>query len=374
MRTNLRTVNKNLGVSTAMVSIISLAAIIAILASVGISTAAYSGVAGAVYIIDNSASGNNVWVYARASDGSLTSLGSVSTHGLGTGTGLASQGAVVLTSDGRWLLVVDAGSNQISVFKVHGVGLTFVSKASSHGSDPISLAVSGKLVYVLDAEGSGNIAGFRLSNAGVLTFISGSIQPLSGASTPSPEQIGFNNWGNVLVVTEKGTNTIDTYTVGKSGVASAPDSQTSAGMGPYGFSFNNQDVLLVSEAASNSVTSYFVSSQGKLSIISGAIPDFGLAPCWLEVDSSGHFAYAANAHGGTISSYYVSNNGGLTLFSSVAAITLIATLDMAFTQNSQFLYVHNGASITGFLVSGGSISSVGSVSGLAASASGLAAS
>ena len=129
MRTNLRTVNKNLGVSTAMVSIISLAAIIAILASVGISTAAYSGVAGAVYIIDNSASGNNVWVYARASDGSLTSLGSVSTHGLGTGTGLASQGAVVLTSDGRWLLVVDAGSNQISVFKVHGVGLTFVSKA-----------------------------------------------------------------------------------------------------------------------------------------------------------------------------------------------------------------------------------------------------
>ena len=85
-------------------------------------------------------------------------------------------------------------------------------------------------------------------------------------------------------------------------------------MGPYGFSFNNQDVLLVSEAASNSVTSYFVSSQGKLSIISGAIPDFGLAPCWLEVDSSGHFAYAANAHGGTISSYYVSNNGGLTLF------------------------------------------------------------
>ena len=58
---------------------------------------------------------------------------------------------------------------------------------------------------MLDAEGSGNIAGFRLSNAGVLTFISGSIQPLSGASTPSPEQIGFNNWGNVLVVTEKGT-------------------------------------------------------------------------------------------------------------------------------------------------------------------------
>ena len=46
---------------------------------------AATGSTGAVYIIDNAATGNNVWVYARAADGSLTSLGSVSTKGLGTG-------------------------------------------------------------------------------------------------------------------------------------------------------------------------------------------------------------------------------------------------------------------------------------------------
>jgi len=352
---------------------LSIAAILAILASVNIS-AAYGGAGGAVYIIDNSASGNNVWVYARASNGLLTSVGPVSTNGLGTGAGLASQGAVELTSNGHWLLVVDAGSNEISVFKVQGTTLTFESKASSQGTDPISLTVSGNIVYVLNAGGSGNIAGFTLSNAGVLTFITGSNQPLSGAASPSPEQIGFNNKGNILVVTEKGTNTIDTYTVGKSGVASAPDSQTSAGSGPYGFAFNNHDELIVSEAASNSVSSYHVSDDGLLSIISGAIPTFGLAPCWLVVDGNSHFAYTANAHGGTISSFDISRKGGLTLFSSVAAHTSIPTLDMAFSQNSQFLYVHNGATITGFLVSGGSISSIGSVSGLSASASGLAAS
>ncbi|MDA4111742.1 MAG: lactonase family protein, partial [Thaumarchaeota archaeon] len=339
------------------------------------SVSASSGVAGAVYIIDNSVSGNNVWVYARASDGSLTSLGSVSTHGLGTGAGLGSQGAVVLTSDGHWLLVVDAGSNEISVFKVQGTTLAFVSKASSHGTDPISLAVHGNLVYVLDAAGSGNIAGFQLSSSGVLKFMSGSKQPLSGALAPSPEQIGFNPYGNVLVVTEKGTNTLDTYTVDKSGVADAPNNQTSAGSGPYGFAFNNDGNLLVSEAATNTVSSYFVSSQGQLRIISGAIPTFGLAPCWLLVDSTGRFAYTTNAHAGTISTFKVSNNGGLTLFSSVAAHTAIPALDMAFSQNSGFLYVHNGASITGYLVfAGGSISSIASVSGLASSASGLAAS
>ncbi|MFI5422279.1 MAG: hypothetical protein ACHQ1H_15055, partial [Nitrososphaerales archaeon] len=105
----------------------------------------------------------------------------------------------------------------------------------------------------------------------------------------------------------------------------------------------------------------------------GAIPDFGLAPCWLVVN--GNYAYAANAHGGTISSYNVAKDGGLVLHSSVAAHTAIPTLDMAFSHGGQFLYVHNGASITGYYVfPDGSISSITSVTGIAASAAGLAAS
>ena len=221
MRTTLTTANKNLRVSTSIVSLLSLAAILAVLSSISLFHRCYSGSTGAVYISDNAATGNNVWVYARAVDGSLTSLGSVSTKGLGTGADLASQGAVVL--DGHWLLVVDAGSNEITVFKVAGTTLTFASKTGSQGTDPISLAVHGNLVYVLNAGGAGNIAGFKLRLQGALTFITGSNQPLSGASSPSPEQIGFNNQGNVLVVTEKATNFIDTYTVSSKGVASAPE-------------------------------------------------------------------------------------------------------------------------------------------------------
>jgi 6-phosphogluconolactonase len=368
---------KRLGVSSVVISIISLGAMIAILGSFSIVSGAFSSSpagTGAVYIIDNSATGNNVWVYSRAPNGHLSSSGTpFSTGGKGTGSNPASQGAVVLTQDGRWLLVVDAGSNQITVFRVVGTILVRTSITSSHGSDPISLAVSGNLVYVLDAGGSGNIAGFTLNN-GVLHFIPGSVRPLSGQASPSPEQIGFNPRGNVIVVAEKATNTIDTYEVGSNGVASSPDSQVSAGSGPYGFAFTSQGYLIVSEAASNSVSSYAVSASGQLRTISGAIPTFGLAPCWLVIGGNNQFAYTTNAHGGTISTFSISRSGGLTLFSSVAAHTAVPSLDMSFSQNSHFLYVRNGGAITGFQVfPDGSISQITMVSGIPSSATGLAA-
>ena len=373
---------KKLAVSSALVSFLALAAIVGIVASVsassGVGSAQSLGAgSGAVYIMDNNASGNNVWAYPRYSDGQLGSAeGPYSTDGLGTGSALATQGAVVLTQDNHWLLVVDAGSNQISVFKAQGASLELASITGSQGPDPISLTVSGNWVYVLDGGNSTqapNIAGFTLSN-GELTAIPGSVQGLSGLSGPSPEQIGFNPQGNVLVVTEKGTNIIDTYTVNSKGVESAPFSQASAGTGPYGFAFTRNGQLIVSEAASDSVSSYSVSKAGNLTIISGALPTFGNAPCWLEIDGNTNLAFTTNAHGGTISSFSISRTSGLTLFSSVAAHTAIPALDIAFSQNSQFLYVHNGNMITGFQVySDGSISSITSANGIVSSASGLAA-
>ena len=44
-------------------------------------------------------------VYNRAADGALTLSGMVPTGGAGTGGGLGNQGGVILSRDGRWLLV-----------------------------------------------------------------------------------------------------------------------------------------------------------------------------------------------------------------------------------------------------------------------------
>lgn len=330
-----------------------------------------------VYTISNAASNSVLQFYSN--NGMLTFATAYPTGGSGTGARLASQGAVALTQDGQWLLAVDAGSNDIAVFHVNGDGsLTeTASLTPSDGTHPISITVHGDLVYVLNngtKTVAGNIAGFWLSNTGVLTFITTS--PLSPTPNSSPEQIGFSNDGNVLVVTEKAAGIIDTYTV-TGGVASAPMATPSNSAGPYGFAFTSQGYLVLSEAATGTLSSYAVSDSGALRTLSGSIPDFGLAPCWVAVSPNGQFVYTTNAHGGTISGYSVSGTGTLSLFSSVAAnahVLSIPSLDMAFGNNGQFLYVLNGNYITSFQVyPDGSIVQVSSASGALGSAAGLAA-
>ena len=160
---------------------------------------------GAVYIMTNDPAGNQVIRYDRASDGSLAFSGKFSTGGLGaTGLTGSNQGGLVLSSDGRTLLVVNAGSNDISIFQVHQNILSLTDKTSSHGIMPISLTLHNRLVYVLNAGGKdsvGNIAGYKLDSEGELTPIAGSVQPLSGITAPA--QISLNPQGTVLVVTEK---------------------------------------------------------------------------------------------------------------------------------------------------------------------------
>src|SRR5208282_2867512 len=111
-----------------------------------------------------------------------TSAGTVATGGTGTGAGLASQGAVELSEDGTWLYAVNAGSNDISIFRV-GRGLTLTSRFASGGTTPISLTVHDHLLYVLNTGGTGNISGFALDSRGGATALKGSTHTLSGAAS-----------------------------------------------------------------------------------------------------------------------------------------------------------------------------------------------
>src|SRR6266699_3691100 len=261
------------------------------------------GVVGTVYIMSNSVSGNQVIVYDRAPDGTLTWKANYATNGLGiNGLTGSNQGGLVLSEDGRWLIVVNAGSNDISVFSVNQKGLNLTDKASSQGTMPISATVHGNVVYVLNTGGSestGNIAGFHL-NHGQLSAISGSVQPLSGVTAPA--QISFNPTGTVLVVTEKSTSKIDTLIVSE------------AAGGPSGTS---------------AVSSYTISYSGSLTTISASVPDTQQAACWLVVTGNGQFAYTANAHSTTISSYTIAGNGKISLLNTKAATVGGTDLDMA---------------------------------------------
>ena len=260
-----------------------------LMASFSIVGMAHASPSSTVYTEDNAAGTNHVLQYESGSNGVLSLAGTFSTGGAGTGTALHSQGAVLLSEDEHWLLVVDAGSNQITVFQVsHDGSLSPLTPVSSHGTTPVSLTMYQNWVYVLDA-GSGNIAGFVLGNSGALTYIAGSAEPLIGGAGSSPEQIGFSPHGSSIFVTEKGTNTIDDYAVDSNGVARMPTAIPSNGGGPYGFAFTSNGYLVLSEAGTGSLSSYAVSDSGSLRTISGAIPDFGGTPCWVAVSNDGRF-------------------------------------------------------------------------------------
>jgi hypothetical protein len=352
---------------------LSIAILLAGITMAALPAAAFSySQSSSVYTNDNLSTGNSVLQYTTGPGGQLTLVGTYATGGTGTGSALASQGAIALTQDGNWLITVDAGSNQITVFHVNHDGrLSFASITGSHGIEPISVTAHDNLVYVLDTGTSsiaGNIAGFALSWNGQLTFIAGSVQSVAGGAGSSPEQIGFNNDGHVLVVTEKAANLIDTFVV-KNGVAGAPTGTPSNSPGPYGFAFNSRGYLVVSEAATGTLSTYALSDSGSLSIISASVPDFGLAPCWVAISPGGSLVYTSNAHGGTISSYTLSRSGSLSLVNSVAGTASIPTLDLAFGGNGHILYALNGGQVTEFLVSyGGSLLTLSSAPAPASSA------
>ncbi|MDQ3671550.1 MAG: lactonase family protein [Actinomycetota bacterium] len=309
--------------------------------------AAAEGNAGAVYTSTNQASGNAVAVFERAADGGLTAAGTYATGGLGTGGGLGNQSALALSDGGRSLFVVNAGSNDVTAFRVKSGGLTLVDRIGSGGVSPISLTTEGDLLYVLNAGAAGsagNISGFRVGSDGALDAIAGSTRPLSAPSV-GPAQIQFDPSGDTLVVTEKATNSIDTYVVGSNGIAGGPNVEASSGQTPFGFAFDKRGRVIVSEAfggAASALSSYELGDEGGLSVISPSVAaGQERASCW--VVTTGKFAYTTNTGTGSISGFAIGHDGSLSLLNARAGVTGGAPIDAALSRNDRFLYALNAS-------------------------------
>lgn len=309
---------------------------------------------GAVYTITNAASGNEVVVYERSANGSLSFQAAYSTGGLGSGAGLGSQEAVALSTNDRWLFAVNAGSNQVSVFAVKEHRLKLIDVLDSGGIMPISLTSHDGLLYVLNTGGNGNISGFAIDQDGSLSPLAGSIQPLSNGGTgasPGPAQVSFSPDGDMLVVTEKATNLIDTYEV-NDGVAGPSVTHPSAGVTPFGFAFGRRDHLIVSEAfggaaGASAMSSYKVDND-ELEVISPSVATTQTAACWVVISKNGKYAYTTNTGSGSISSYRIEKNGAITLLDAQAGLTGDGSrpIDMALSNNGRYLYALGAGSHT----------------------------
>jgi 6-phosphogluconolactonase len=313
---------------------------------------------GAVYTMTNAVDGNTVLMFSRDHTGKLTAAGEFATGGLGTGAGLGNQGALILDPENRWLFVVNPGTDDISVFAVEHQGLTLVDQVASNGQLPISLSYSHNMLYVLNAGGNvggtDSISGFRVASNGTLSEIPGSSRPLSAAAT-GPAQVQFNGDGDVLVVTEKGSNLIDTYILDADGVPGTANSQLSVGVTPFGFAFGKRDQLFVSEAAGGapgqgSVSSYSLSKDGTLNVISSAVATTESAACWVVVSNDGRFAYTTNAGSGSVSGYGIGFDGDISLLDHNGQTGLTGKdstpIDMALSNDGQNLYTLNAGNAT----------------------------
>src|SRR6516225_1705807 len=327
----------------------------------------------AVFVQTDNTAGNQVVAYTRASDGTLTLAGTYPTGGLGGQLAgsvvdhLASQGSLQYDAAQHLLVAVNAGSNSVTVFGVHGTRLHQRQIIGSGGQFPVSVAIHGNLVYVLNALRGGSVQGYRLSPAGRLAFLRGSHRRLhlSQSATPqfvnTPGQVSFSPSGSQLIVTTKANgNDIDVFGVGSSGQLSAsPVVNSEPGTVPFAITFDQAGHLVIANAGTNALSTFTLGSDGTVTPID-SVGTGQAATCW--VAPAAGTLFASNAGSANISGYTSSASGQLTLLGQTS--TDPGTVDAAATPGGKFLYVQAGANgiVDEFSVgTGGALTSVGSV-------------
>lgn len=307
---------------------------------------------GAVFAMTNETAANRIVTYGRASDGTLTRIRSVRTRGLGIGVDTDTQGPLRLGADNRFLYAVNPGSDNISVFEVQGARLRFLQIVYA-GDQPLSLTISGNLLYVLDGSVAGNgVRGFRIAADGRLTELPGSFRMLS-SPIAVPGEVRFSPDGKVILVTQKTTNVllqppnaIDAFRIGADGYATAmPIRNASFGLRPFSLAFRNDGKVVVVESFNaapqmSAASSYQLNVDGTISVISGSVANGQTDICWVVITDSGNYAFTANFGSGTISSYRISSSGALTLQDGNAALLgdMSQPVDIALAAGSRYLY------------------------------------
>jgi 6-phosphogluconolactonase (cycloisomerase 2 family) len=308
---------------------------------------------GAAFAMTNETRRNRIIEYRRARNGELTRVGSIRTRGRGTGTDLDTQGAVILSKDHRFLYATNAGSDNISVFRVRGSELTFVQKVYAMDV-PNSLTMHGDLLYVLVGSVAGNgILGFKVADNGRLRPLRKSFRLLS-SPIAVPGEVEFSPDGRLLLVTQKTTNValspknaIDVFRVKSDGLTSmVPRRAASHGLRPFSLAFRGDGDLVVVEAfnaaeGKSAVSSYRVSRKGRLHVLSGSVRNGQTDACWIVVTDDGRHVFTANFGSGTISSYRFTRTGKLHLRDGKAASLglLSQPVDLALSRDSRYLYL-----------------------------------
>ncbi|MEH7459972.1 beta-propeller fold lactonase family protein [Bacillus sp. JJ1127] len=317
-----------------------------------------------VYMMTNNEVTNQIIAFYQDMNGLLTFVGSYPTYSRGTGTRevstatandgidpLASQGSLTLSRDGRFLLAVNAGSNSVSSFMITDSGApVLVDMKPSGGAQPNSVDVFGNLLYVSNVGNAANnfasnITGFRIDDNGRLTPIPGSTHSLSTFNA-QPTQVLFTPDGSKIVVSELTSNHLSVFHVNKNGTVTGPIINDSSGKGPFGSCFLSSGLLLVTESFSSTLSSYSMSDNGILNVISGSVLNGQKTTCWVVTTRNERFAYTTNTLSGTITTYRIDSSGALSVVghitSTPAGTSTGLPIDAGVSKDGRYFYTLNG--------------------------------
>jgi 6-phosphogluconolactonase len=325
---------------------------LSVVVPVGMCAASLSGQE-TVFVMSNNAEKNQVIAFELKNDGSYFEQHRFDTLGRGSGgvnDPLEAQGSLTLSTDHTVLFAANAGSGDITVFRVLGSSLLVTDKEPSGGSQPVSIALWGKTLYVLNSGGAGTVMAFRLSDSGQLHPISNATAFLSANATGGAS-ISVSPDGETVAVVERIAGNIDTFHVNADGTLSAAVVNPSTGAGAFSARFAPDGKLIVSEtgpaneADGSAISSYTVLPNGKLAAVSQSVPTDGAANCWNAITPDGKHVYVSNAGSSNIAGFTIGTSGTL----APIAGTIVGSnpdgstnLDIAISGDGKFLYSLNG--------------------------------
>jgi DNA-binding beta-propeller fold protein YncE len=332
-----------------------------------------------LFVQTNNPAGNQIVVYERADDGTLTLVETVDTGGAGgrnetpTGPGpdpLTSQGSLIYDTHHHVLIAVNAGSNTVSVLGLVDDRLRLRQVLPSEGTFPVSVTIHDDLLYVLNAHDAGAITGYRITD-GQFHPIEDSTRSLEltpvtgpGQADHTPAQIRFTPDGHHLVITTKANGSlIDVFTMAADGQPSNTFTANAAGTPmPFGFTFDDHGHLVVTDATINTLTSYTIHPDGTVKQLASQ-PDGQQAMCWVA-HTAGNF-YVADAGSNTLTGYHIDSAGTPTVFTQTP--TRLTPIDLVGTHDGEFLYVEVGTAggVDGFRIkSDGTLAKIVTLTGL----------
>ncbi len=313
-----------------------------------ISAWAQGAISTAVFVQRNSANRNAVAALSQdAASGELALVGVYRTGGKGEPS-LDGNQSHALAARGLFLFVTNAGDNTISSFQVQRDGsLKLLSRTNSRGVRPVSLAVKGDMLLVVnqgikaDKPGAigGNVRAFRIGSDGSLSAVSGAVYRFSPRDVPN--EVLSNAANGLFTVGRSGSSSVSTFLLEDNGkitlaetVRNIPD--------PLGGAIKSGAestvIMTLPDADTAGVTSLQINSSG-FTIAHRTYPrPEQRDPCWAAIHPDGTRVWTSAFATRLLSLYQLGTDGTLSAVSNYSYSRGPGSVDITVDETGSYLF------------------------------------